>query len=73
MNEGLKPAAPASRPVSDQGRDDTVVPFSVEQLDIRGRVVRLGASVDHILGQHGYPAPVAGVARAATASSRSAS
>lgn len=61
MNEGLKPAAPASRPVSDQGRDDTVVPFSVEQLDIRGRVVRLGASVDHILGQHGYPAPVAGV------------
>jgi molecular chaperone Hsp33 len=31
----------------------------VEPLDVRGRVVRLGACVDHILVQHDYPAPVA--------------
>ena len=49
------------RPVSDRARDDTVLPFSVEQLDVRGRIVRLGASVDRILSQHGYPAPVARV------------
>jgi molecular chaperone Hsp33 len=50
---------PVSRPVSDQGHDDSVLPFAVEPLDVRGRVVRLGASVDHILSQHNYPAPVA--------------
>jgi molecular chaperone Hsp33 len=52
-------AGPASRPVSDVGRDDAVLPFSVDQLDVRGRIVRLGPSVDHILAQHGYPTPVA--------------
>ena len=61
MNDRLQPVGPVSRPVSDRGRDDTALPFSVEQLDVRGRIVRLGASVDHILGQHGYPAPVARV------------
>ena len=39
--------------------DDVVVPFAVEPLDLRGRVVRLGASIDHILAKHSYPAPVA--------------
>ena len=48
-----------SRPVSDLGHDDLVLPFAVEPLDVRGRVVRLGPSVDHILTQHNYPAPVA--------------
>lgn len=48
-----------SRPVSDLGHDDRVLPFAVEPLDVRGRVVRLGPSVDHILSQHNYPAPVA--------------
>jgi molecular chaperone Hsp33 len=56
-----QPAGPPSRPVSDRGRDDTVLPFSVEQLDVRGRVVRLGPSVDAILARHSYPAPVARV------------
>jgi len=51
--------APASRPVSDLGLDDVSIPFSVEPLDVRGRVVRLGPSVDAILARHGYPAPVA--------------
>lgn len=41
------------------GRDDVVLPFSVEPLDVRGRIVRLGPSVDTILRRHGYPDPVA--------------
>lgn len=49
----------ASRPVSDLGFDDLVLPFAVEPLDIRGRVVRLGPSIDRILAQHAYPAPIA--------------
>ncbi|WOJ90223.1 Hsp33 family molecular chaperone [Methylocapsa polymorpha] len=59
MTNPAQPAAPASRLVSDQGLDDAVLPFAVEPLDLRGRVVRLGASVDHILVQHNYPPPVA--------------
>lgn len=48
----------ASRTISDHGSDDVVLPFVVEPLESRGRVVRLGSSVDRILAQHGYPAPV---------------
>jgi len=59
MTDRLQPAREASRLVSDQGADDSVLPFSVEPLDLRGRIVRLGASVDHILARHAYPAPVA--------------
>jgi molecular chaperone Hsp33 len=51
--------AQTSRPVSDSGLDDVALPFAVEPLDVRGRVVRLGPSVDAILTRHGYPAPVA--------------
>jgi molecular chaperone Hsp33 len=39
--------------------DDTVLPFEVATLDLRGRVVRLGPMVDEILSRHEYPAPVA--------------
>jgi molecular chaperone Hsp33 len=39
--------------------DDIVLPFEVSALDLRGRVVRLGPVVDHILDKHDYPAPVA--------------
>jgi molecular chaperone Hsp33 len=39
--------------------DDTVLPFQVEALDLRGRLVRLGPAVDEILSRHRYPAPVA--------------
>jgi len=49
----------ASRPVSDQGEDDAVLPFAVEALDVRGRVARLGPSINAILSRHAYPAPVA--------------
>jgi molecular chaperone Hsp33 len=49
----------ASRPVSDSGLDDLVLPFAVEPLDVRGRLVRLGASIDQILSRHAYPPSVA--------------
>jgi len=39
--------------------DDVVVPFTLEQLDCRGRVVRLSEALDAILTRHNYPAPVA--------------
>jgi Disulfide bond chaperones of the HSP33 family len=39
--------------------DDAVVPFTLENLDTRGRSVRLGKSLDTILKRHDYPAPVA--------------
>ena len=39
--------------------DDVVVPFTLDTLDCRGRVVRLGDALDQILTRHNYPAPVA--------------
>jgi molecular chaperone Hsp33 len=39
--------------------DDTILPFEVAALDLRGRVARLGPMVDEILDAHDYPAPVA--------------
>src|SRR5262245_9114255 len=47
--------------------DDTVLPFEVPALDLRGRVVRLGPLVDEILARHDYPAPVAKLLGEATA------
>lgn len=38
--------------------DDLVLPFAVETLDLRGRVVRLGSSIDSILTGHDYPVVV---------------
>jgi molecular chaperone Hsp33 len=39
--------------------DDTILPFEVSALDLRGRIVRLGPAVDAILTSHDYPLPVA--------------
>jgi molecular chaperone Hsp33 len=39
--------------------DDSVVPFTLDRLDTRGRVIRLGPALDSILKRHDYPAPVA--------------
>ena len=61
MNEQI------SRAVSDLGLDDLVLPFVVEPLESRGRVVRLGPAVDRILARHAYPAPVARLVGEATA------
>lgn len=46
---------------SFEGTDDVVLPFAVEGLDVRGRVVRLGSALDTILARHGYPDAVARV------------
>ncbi|MGY3462344.1 redox-regulated HSP33 family molecular chaperone [Bradyrhizobium sp. LM3.4] len=45
--------APSAVPV-----DDAVLPYEVDALDVRGRLVRLGPALDDILTRHDYPAPV---------------
>lgn len=52
---------------SDTALDDKVVPFAVPDLDVRGRVVRLGPAIDTILYRHGYPEPVSRVVGEAAA------
>ena len=49
------------------GHDDIVLPFAVEALDVRGRAVRLGTSVDALLERHRYPNAVARVVGEAAA------
>ena len=47
------------REPAPSGRDDSILPFAVKALDLRGRIVRLGPAVDTILSAHDYPVPVA--------------
>ncbi|WP_419798844.1 MAG: Hsp33 family molecular chaperone HslO [Terasakiella sp.] len=47
--------------MSKQLLEDRVLPFQVDELDIRGRVIRLGASVHKILDAHKYPKPIADI------------
>lgn len=56
MSETLLASLGLDRPETG---DDAVVPFSLDKLDTRGRVVRLGSALDTILSRHDYPAPVA--------------
>jgi molecular chaperone Hsp33 len=51
-------AIPVREP-DQTGHDDTILPFAVKALDLRGRIVRLGPVIDTILGSHDYPPPVA--------------
>ncbi|HXX04281.1 MAG TPA: Hsp33 family molecular chaperone [Xanthobacteraceae bacterium] len=51
-------AIPVRAP-AQTGLDDTILPFEVNALDLRGRIVRLGPAVDAILSSHDYPLPVA--------------
>lgn len=55
MSEAVGTPAEVS---SARGADDTILPFQIDALDVRGRVVRLGATIDAILARHAYPAPV---------------
>jgi molecular chaperone Hsp33 len=55
----LMPLEIPIRNPSPHSADDTILPFEVSALDLRGRVVRLGPAVDDILSRHDYPAPVA--------------
>jgi molecular chaperone Hsp33 len=48
-----------SRPASPIAEDDSVLPFAVEALDLRGRLARLGPAAHSILTHYGYPPPVA--------------
>ena len=48
-----------TRTPADTSADDTILPFEVAALDLRGRVARLGPAIDDILTRHEYPAPVA--------------
>ena len=45
--------APSAVPV-----DDAIIPFEVNALDLRGRLVRLGPALDDVLTRHDYPAVV---------------
>jgi molecular chaperone Hsp33 len=56
MTENLLASLGLDRPETG---DDAVVPFTLDKLDTRGRVVRLGAALDTILSRHDYPLPVA--------------
>ena len=38
---------------------DFVIPYQVERVGLRGRFLRFGPLLDHILDRHGYPIPVA--------------
>ena len=46
------------RAVSAEVVDDIVLPFAVESLSIRGRLVRLGPAIDQLLKRHDYPEAV---------------
>jgi molecular chaperone Hsp33 len=54
----MMPSEVTSRAPADQATDDTILPFEVAALDLRGRVVRLGPALDDILDRHGYPASI---------------
>jgi len=47
-----------SRLAATEAVDDRVTPFHVDGLDVRGRVVRLGSSLDAVLAHHNYPSSV---------------
>lgn len=38
--------------------DDSILTFQVEELDVRGRVLRMGPEIDRLLKRHAYPEPV---------------
>jgi molecular chaperone Hsp33 len=44
------------------GGDDSVLPFQLDRADIRGRVARLDETLEAMLAQHAYPAPVSALA-----------
>jgi molecular chaperone Hsp33 len=54
----MKPIEIPAREPRDTPADDAILPFAVESLDVRGRVVRLGPALDQILSGHDYPLPI---------------
>ena len=52
----------SSARAATQGQsDDIILPFRIENADVRGRLVRLGPALDTILSAHDYPRDVAGL------------
>lgn len=41
--------------------DDLILPFRLENRQVRGKIVRLGASLTEILSRHDYPQPISSV------------
>jgi len=46
--------------------DDSILPFQLDRLNVRGRAARLDTTIDTILGQHNYPPAVSGLVAEAT-------
>jgi molecular chaperone Hsp33 len=46
---------------NDPRPDDLIQPFRIDPFALRGRLVRLGPTIDRILSQHDYPEPVAAI------------
>ncbi len=44
--------------LSQTAWDDTVLPFQLDDSDIRGRMARLGHTLDSVLARHSYPAVI---------------
>ena len=65
MNEATQPPM---RFVSEHAaaNDDTVLPFQVDALDVRGRTIQLGEALDTLLERHAYPPAVARILGEAT-------
>ncbi len=55
----MSEAQASSVPDLTHGADDIVVPFQVESLDLRGRIVRLGPALSAMVNRHAYPPVVA--------------
>ena len=55
----ILPGEPNLTIESDPRSDDLVQPFRIDPFALRGRLVRLGPTVERILSQHDYPEPVA--------------
>jgi molecular chaperone Hsp33 len=47
-----------TRKARTESADDIVLPFGTVRSRVSGRIVRLGPSVDRVLGAHDYPEPV---------------
>ena len=54
----IETAIPQRAPATESA-DDTIQPFEVAALDLRGRVIRLGPAINEILTRHDYPIAVA--------------
>lgn len=52
------PSTPGAWALGDLPHDDLVLPFQVDELGTRGRIVRLGEVATDILSRHDYPEPV---------------